>query len=350
MAALQRQLDEALKANREFKEELTRARETSRASGAAETLSSTPRKDMSLQAMIAPWSGDETAVPVGDYLNGIELVAECGRWEDKDMALVARMRLKGPAAAFLASRTDLQGPGVPYGDIKEALLERFRETGRPEQFLLQLSNLKQERGEAVRAFVDRCRQLGEKAFSATGTAEERKGARLQLDKMVLASFLSGLKGEIGKHTRLSFPTSLKEAVGRAVAYEEELGSDRGAQLYAAEGEKDRDGREVLCSQPRDEGAKVAATSRTLPGACYRCGGTSHFARGCRIAARTENTSSRRPQPVRCYNCDGLGHISKECNRRRKAMATPTSSPSGPWGKERHPNGTGFGKPPTRGQH
>lgn len=108
------------------------------------------KKDLSLQSMIAPWSGEEGSIPVGDFLNGLELVAATGGWEESDKALVLRMRLRGQAAAFLTSRRELQRLDTSYKDIEKALLHRFQDTSRPEDYLLQLHTLRQEQRESAK--------------------------------------------------------------------------------------------------------------------------------------------------------------------------------------------------------
>lgn len=286
------------------------------------------RKDMSLQNMVACWSGEPSSVPVSDFLRGIELVALSGNWEDPDKALVARMRLKGTAAAFLASRPDLQAPGVPFGQIKTALEERFRDHRGPEQYFMALSDVRQMASEAVRAFADRCRLLGEKAISPEGTVPEQTAARRQIDRVVLAAFLKGLAGEVGRTVRLNPPSTLNEAVERAAVAELELGQTRSG-AFVAVAEDGSTGPVTEADSPPPPQGLVAA--------CYRCGGPGHLARQCRKAATTVNvnpghepaayrgTNPARPAPRgNCYRCDRPGHFARNCPERGQPQANPNA--------------------------
>lgn len=257
------------------------------------------KRDLGLQTMVAPWGGDARDIPVEDFLTGVELVAASGYWTDADKALVVRMRLKGQAAAFLGSRRDLQGPQVQYITIKEALIHRFRDRVKPEDYLLRLHALRQAPGEAVQPFADRCRAMGEKAL---GGGPDALAASSATGRIILAAFLNGLRGEVGRLLRMSPPADLEEAVGRAVVAEMELSRGDLGDTIAARVEKPKP---LLAEgQPKNQGP------------CFRCGLYGHRLRNCPTPDRQRGA----PRGA-CFRCGRPGHIMAECERDRRPVGT-----------------------------
>lgn len=281
-------------------------------------------KDFSLQTLINSWSGDEGSTSIQEYLRSIELIGASGNWDDGDIALVTRMRLKGQAAAFLASRSELQGI-VSYAELKSALLERFSDRTSPQQYLLQLSSMAQLKGENVHAFADRCISVGQKSLTGEGSLDEKRGAARQIDKVVLTAYMKGLKGEIGKYIRMQPPSTIKEAVSRAALIEAELELEGPREAYVINEVVPASISTCTCRVERgDEQVKMVKKdnsffnrpkenqstresqsrqhmntkrSRTPPGPCFRCGRQGHWARNCAQKQNFPNGSGPRNPPT-----------------------------------------------------
>lgn len=305
-----------------------------------------PKKDMGLQTMVAPWSGELGSIPVEDFLNGLELVAESGNWEDSDKSLVARMRLRGQAAAFLASRRDLKGVDTPYVTIREALRARFQDTTRPEDYLLKLHSMEQKSGENAKAFADRCRDMGERATDTGCPREEIAVARKHMGKVVLATYINGLKGEVGKLLRIFPPSTMEEAITRATIMETEQSKTAHPRSCFLETAGDR--------VTSDEGEVEELIRTPLPennirilqqDQCFRCGGRGHRARACGTPARgagRDNPGVGRGQPG-CYRCGQLGHFARGCPHPDQIRGRPPAPPAHPNGG--YPQGMAVGQPP-----
>lgn len=271
------------------------------------------KKNLGLQSMVAAWSGEDT-VTVAEFFEGVDLVARCGNWEDQDKALVVRMRVTGAAAAFLASRADLRRPETTYADLRRALEVRFRDGVKPEQYLLQLSSLTQAADEGIGPFADRCRRVGEKAQGSESTPQEQAAARRQIDKVVLAAFLRGLRGEVGRFLRLNPPETLEEAVQKAVLAEIEFGATRHL-CAVAQPAPSIVTQEATSSAPAVE---VRRVERVGP-ECYRCGGRGHISRNCSTPRPRTDRQANRPnlESGPCFNCGRRGHIARECRESRR---------------------------------
>jgi len=75
-------------------------------------------------------------------------------------------------------------------------------------------------------FADRCRELAQKI---TRKVDDPVSQRVHCDnaeRMLLASFVSGLNGPVGKHTRYAFPSSMHQALQIALGVEQAEKQDR----------------------------------------------------------------------------------------------------------------------------
>uniref|UniRef100_T1I0X8 Retrotransposon gag domain-containing protein n=1 Tax=Rhodnius prolixus TaxID=13249 RepID=T1I0X8_RHOPR len=211
-----------------------------------------PRKDLSLQTLIRPWGGGEQE-PVEYFLLGFSKVANNGGWTDAERLMVCRLKLIGAAANCISSYPELLQPNATFGDLEAILKNRFAGTVTPEEQLLALNEVEQQVGENVQEFADRCRRLGERTLKPGASKEESTWARGQIDRILVAAFIKGLRGEAGRQLRYVPPASFQEAVTRAARVEQ-------AQA------KPRNTRDVWAVQ--EESPECLAIQRTL-GPCFK---------------------------------------------------------------------------------
>lgn len=276
-----------------------------------------PKRNLGLQSMVPQWSGESGDVSVEKFIQTIEDVAESGNWSEKDRLLVCRTKVLGAAAACLEAHPELREREATWEMYKKVFRERFRDVAKPEHYLLKLHSLRQERDESVRAFATRCRALGEQALSHEGSAEEKKGARTQLEKGVLAAYLRGLTGEIGKLLRYSPPATLDTAVERATIMEREEMEQRAARP-PTDPRRDilaTDVSETHTDPPCQWDGCPHTVGRVdryepQPVGCFRCGLPGHFARECGPAL----ARGRSREGGRCFRCGRAGHFVRQCTR------------------------------------
>jgi len=191
----------------------------------------TIHKDLSLISLVPKWHGAETAVPLEEFLSSIEGAAKVGRWTQEDCVQLANLRLLDSANAFYNSNLDLHAADVTWEGFKGAFRERFRDMP-PEQFYFsKLQMAKQERNEGSQEFGDRCRSLAQKVMDRDSDPVAQRVHRENAERMSLASFVAGLSGIVGRHSRIANPQSMQQALTIALAATEAVRQEKGSELF-----------------------------------------------------------------------------------------------------------------------
>ena len=118
---------------------------------------------------------------------------------------------------------------------KMAFKKRFRGV-RTEQFhFSQLQMARQKKDESPQEFADRCRSLAHKTVPQVDDPALQKLHYEHAERMLLASFTSGLTGTPGRQVRFSLPKNMEEALRIAVTVQQaELQERRNETFYVDE--------------------------------------------------------------------------------------------------------------------
>ena len=120
--------------------------------------------------------------------------------------------------------------------------------------------------------------------------------RENAERMCLASFVGGLQGKVGRHTRIANPQSMQQALTIALAATEALRQEKGGEIYLANAPEERSVRGSRADSRRDR-----------------------FSKGTPM-------KPRRGPEIRCYECEGHGHYARECPTRSRRESKPRDPP------------------------
>lgn len=254
--------------------------------------------DLSIQSLLSSWSGGTSEERVDLFLEGFERVAEAGGWGEEHKRVVLLLKVKGEAEVFLRG----VGHSKSYGELKAALLGRFKVDRSKVDIRREMFTMKQRVGEGGRQFLDRVREMGVRAAGAG----EAIGEELLRD-----IFIEGLVGNLGSLIRFDPPKTLDLVLEKIRRVEREggqalglVGAARGAppvatRMEAGVGSSSSGG--ACCCVSAQRGGRQGLSKNTVR--CFRCSEYGHVASRC--------------PGLRCYVCDGRGHLARDCPRRVK---------------------------------
>jgi hypothetical protein len=174
--------------------------------------SSAATKDLSLVSLVPRWAG---TVPLSEFLESIENVARIGRWMYDDKIRIAILKLSDTARAFFNAHLELHSPDLTWAAFKDAFT-RFKDVRSDQFHYTQLQTARQRRDESPQSFADRIRGLGQKIVPQAADAVQQTIYNEQAERMMLASFISGLSGIPGKQVRFALPETMEDALRIAV--------------------------------------------------------------------------------------------------------------------------------------
>lgn len=269
-------------------------------------------KDLSPATALKEWTGLPGSLPVYEFFNNIDAAARLGNLSDEDKKYILRLKIAGPAFEFLQSRPDLTQDGANFADIRAAFEERFRGKMPDNFYYVELQTATQKEKESPEAFADRVKTLSLKTLKETRDPLERRILAEEAERRLLAAYVAGLRGEIGKYVRLGRPKTMKDAVELAITATNEARQETShrdvfvvtehklSQSYRNEHTTENCSEEKSLSTPRDQQRRDAERNSH-----YQYTNTN---RGAAYGFRRNN--------IVCYSCRKRGHIARECFRNR----------------------------------
>jgi hypothetical protein len=293
-------------------------------------------KDLSLVAMVPKWSRTDKAVPLHEFFEILESTARVGNWAQDDLIRTAAMRLTDVARIFYNGALELHESDITWTTFKNAFYKRFKDVRTDQFHFTQLQSAKQRKDESPQEFADRRRSLAYKTVPKVEDAVQQKWHYKQTEKMLLASFTSGLTGQAGKFTRFNLPGNMDQALKIATTVNQaEIQERRNETFYVDEAQTRRETARTLREQHRSSNARhtsqQAGVSRTqsqnrkgVPSRnsgnrddlkCFECGGVDHFARECLNHISRLNSSKSTSVGGRNASQGSAGSSSQEAARR-----------------------------------
>jgi hypothetical protein len=157
---------------------------------------------------------------------------------------------------------------------------------------MRLQMAKQGKNKGPQESADWCRALAQKVMRRDDNPAVQKIHRENAERMLLASFVAGLSGEIGKMMRIQNPQNVNQALTTALTIREALSQEKNAKTFFTKFENSVE----VSSQGRVRHAQGRAEPK-----CYECEGRGHFARECPTHLNRGQTrnSPRKKNPSGC---------------------------------------------------
>jgi hypothetical protein len=191
------------------------------------------------------WSGPESAATLDEFFASIETSGKLGRWEENDLREITVLRLKGAAKLFYQGCTELHSEQRSWQAFKDAFRWRYRDVRTDHYHFTKLQTARQAKNESPQEFADRCRAVAQKVMGKSDDPQIQRVHQENADRMLLASFVSGLRGVPGRQVRFANPQDLEQALRIAIMVQEAERQERFNESFYTRFKKSVH----LCSKP-----------------------------------------------------------------------------------------------------
>lgn len=225
--------------------------------------------------------------------------------QKKILLPLIKSKISGNASTILMNKSISS-----WDDLKKELNILFKEKYSNLQLHRELISLKQNPGENVVQFAQRCETLQRRMLQNEKTStkdEDWNGKNDYIKSNILSAFINGLHEKIMCYCNAKSPKLLSEA--SAFAIEEE------SRLKIFEMNKPHSSNKLN----KDYSNKRLVDVHFIQIKCYNCGKIGHKSFNC----KTGNSSGRKP--IKCYSCGKMGHTSNKCFRKNENNKNKTET-------------------------
>ena len=167
----------------------------------------TLHKDLSLLTLISKWWGSDSTFTLEEFSSNVEAAAWIGRWQDADKREIALLKLTVSAKLFYLRRSELHEEGAMWQTLKTcsgACVKTFIQTN----IISRSYKTGGRQRENPKEFVDRCKALAKKIVYKSDDPLAQRVDREISERILLASFISGLVGTPGRQVLFANPNTL----------------------------------------------------------------------------------------------------------------------------------------------
>ena len=173
-------------------------------------------RDLGVANLVEPWKEDSNSVPVIEFFESVNEAAEMGRLSTKDKVRLARLKLRGAARVFYTAQPQLRADGISYEEFRTAFVNRFQDKHTDQYNYARVQNASQEKNESPEVFLDRLRKLCQRTLRSSVNPVEQAIINQEANRRLLAAFINGLIGAVGKQVRMQMPDNIDKALNMAI--------------------------------------------------------------------------------------------------------------------------------------
>jgi hypothetical protein len=267
----------------------------------------TLHKDLSLVTLVPKWSGSDSTVTLEEFLSSIESAARIGRSQDADKREIASLKLVDSAKLFYQGCAELHKEDATWQSFKNAFRRRYEDVHTDQYHFTKLQTAKQGKKETPQEFADRCRGLAKNIACKTHEPQAQRVHQELIDRMLLASFVSGLDGVPGRQVRYANPQTLSEALRIALSVREAEKQEKFNETFYTRFDEAVRLRSRSPDRTRSESGiqRFTTDKRAVKHTRRRQYSTS--------SGRSDTPSTRNARTkdaFRCFECQGFGHLAR----------------------------------------
>jgi len=180
----------------------------------------TLHKDLCLVTLIPKWSGSDSAGTLEEFLSSVDSAALVGRWQDADKREIAVLKLTDSAKLFYLGCSQLHEEGATNKTFKKAFRSLYEDVHTDQFYFTKLQNARQAKRDSPQEFADRWKALAQNIVCKSDDPIAQRVHHEITERMLLASFKSGLFGTPGREVRFSNPQTLTEMLKIALSVQE----------------------------------------------------------------------------------------------------------------------------------
>jgi hypothetical protein len=274
----------------------------------------TVHKDLSLLSIIPKWSGAESSNSLEEFISTLEASARIGRWDAKDTLEIATLKLEGSARVFYQGCTQLHTREALWDTFKKAFRKRYKDVHTDQFHYARLQMARQGRNEIPQEFADRCRKLAQRITGQSDDPVVQGVHRENAERMLLASYISGLIAQPGKQVRYANPVSMDQAIRIAVSVDKAKRQEKFNNNFYARNEyrTDSDRRDSRHAANTRKASEAVGRRKQIP----------------QSASKTSTRNAQTKAALSCYECEGIGHFVSECQTRLRREQENSQQPGG----------------------
>jgi hypothetical protein len=170
--------------------------------------------------LVPRWSGSESAISLEEFFSSIEGSTKIGHWAEAGCIQLAILKLVDSVRTSNFLCPDLHAETVTWQCFKTAFRDRFKDVRTDQFHYMQMQTARQRRNEGPQEFADRRRALAQKLVCKTDDAQAQRIYQENAERMLLASFVSGLIGTPGRHCRFSYSRNIQQVLTLALTVEQ----------------------------------------------------------------------------------------------------------------------------------
>jgi len=266
----------------------------------------TVHKDLSLISLIPRWSGSDSTNSLEEFISTLEVSARIGRWEPKDTVEIAALKLEGSARVFYQGCTELHTRDASWNTFKEVFRKQYKDVHTDQYHYARLQMARKGKNESPQEFADRCRALAQRIKCQSDDPVAQGVHRENAERMLLASYVTGLIGVPGRQVRYASPVTVEEAIRIAVSVQEAERHEKFNNSFYA-----RHDSRTYSDSDKSRHAVALRTASQAAGRRTQVPWSANKAR----ASSTRNAQTK--AALRCYECEGIGHFARESYQVKK---------------------------------